>query len=458
MNAYSIYSKMPIWLQNWLVGMYSYKIERQRYGREYEQIFQSLVKSDEWNPEQIRAYKEDMLKRIITHAYCHCLYYRRKYDAAGVCPDDFTCIDDLRKFPILTKEEIRRHWREMLADNVSKKELIAYHTSGSTGKALDFYWTQHALTFYWAAYWRSLRRFDIDRGECHLNFTGKIVVPIDQNRPPYWRFKREQNQYMINMQHITRDKVSDIVDFINKIGARFFVGYPSIICALAELIDEMDLKITNPPQYIFSSAEKMYDFQRMKIQKVFPHTVIMEHYGFSEGAASASKSPDGFYHEDFELGHLELKDPIDCGTGYMGSLIATGFQNYGMPFIRYEIGDTATFTKEHTGKYGQCITDIEGRNGDYVLTPEGARIMRFGYIFKQSDTIKECQIVQSELGEMTVRIVPRGNYVKALSESEIVSAVRKQISPTIKVNFEYLNAIPRTKSGKFKAVVSELNR
>ena len=140
-------------------------------------------------------------------------------------------------------------------------------------------------------------------------------------------------------------------------------------------------------------------------------------------------------------------------------MLATGFQNFAMPFIRYEIGDIGTFSKEKCscGINSQVITDIKGRNGDYVITPEGAHIMRFGYIFKETSSIKECQIVQKELGSLVVRIVKRNNYNVSV-EANIRNAIKEWISPTIKVFFEYVNEIPRTKSGKFKAVVSELNK
>lgn len=82
--------------------------------------------------------------------------------------------------------------------------------------------------------------------------------------------------------------------------------------------------------------------------------------------------------------------------------------------------------------------------------------MRFGYIFKRTDSIKECQIVQRKLGEMIIRIVARSNYNRDLEEKKLIEAVRSFASQTINVKFEYVDEIPRTKAGKFKAVVSEL--
>lgn len=305
--------------------------------------------------------------------------------------------------------------------------------------------------------WRGRRRCGIKKGDVHLNFTGKLVVPFSQSTPPYWRYNEALRQYMLNMQHITATKVPDIVRFINDIEIRFVVGYPSIIYSFCQLVEDLGLKMDTQPMFMFPSAETLYEHQREQILRVFPAIRIMEHYGFSENAASASKCLCGNYHEDYELGHMELSDADFSGRDLTGKLLATGYRNLGMPFIRYDVGDTVTFSSEKCscGLCGQRIVDIEGRNEDFILTPEGTRIMRLDYLFKDTRSIKECQVVQKHLGEITIVIVRRENYTIA-TERRIIEAVHTMVSPFMKVDFEYVDAIPRTRAGKFKAVVSLL--
>lgn len=460
MDLFKLYSFMPIPVQNWLVGIYSGKIERERRGDEYEQILESLKLSDSWSAHQIRTYKEEQLHKIIEHAYIHCPYYREKYDKAGVKPSDFTCLEDLQKFPVLTKEEVRANLEGMIADNANPKDLIHYHTSGTSGKALDFYYNKENLRYYWAVCARYKSRYGINDHDLHLNFTGKLVVPLSQNKPPYWRYKKAQNQYMLNMQHITAEKIDDIMKFIEKMNFNFFVGYPSIMYTLASIAKEKGYVVKKSPKYIFSSAEKMWDYQREVIEEVFPNAVFVQHYGFSENAGSASMCPDLKYHEDFELGHLELESQVIEDDKATGVLLATGFHNYAMPFIRYEVGDTVTFNNRTCGcgLHSQVISEINGRNEDYVITPEGAHIMRFDYLFKETRTIKECQVVQKQLGEVVLRIVRREGYNQELMEKHLKEIVKDMISPTIDVKFDYVDEIERTKGGKFKAVVSELSK
>lgn len=345
----------------------------------------------------------------------------------------------------------------ILSDEAGKEKLIRHHTSGSTGKALDFFWSQNNLRYYWACVWRQRARVGVRKGDAHLNFTGKLVVPLSQNRPPFYRYNRALNQYMLNMQHITAEKVPSLVELIKRKKPKFIVGYPSVVHSFTQFIEDLGLEVEHAPAFMFPSAEKLYDFQREQIQRVFPDMKVLEHYGFSENAACASRCTHGHYHEDYELGHLELQDAQETPAGLTGNLLATGFQNYAFPFIRYDVGDTATFSRERCtcGLQSQAITDIEGRKEDYILTPEGTRIKRFDYIFKETHTIKECQVVQRQLGEIIIRIVRRPTYTHA-DETRITNLVHSMISPGMRATFDYVNEIPRTKAGKYHAVISEL--
>ena len=153
------------------------------FNDDFYKILDFLNSTHGWSKEQIRSYKEEHTFKILEQAYNHCPYYRKKYANVGLSPSDFKRLEDLRKFPILTKEEIRENWQGMVADNVSKEDLILYHTSGSTGKALDFYWTKHSSAYYWAVDQRYKNRFGFELGKTCVNFTGHPIVPITISKP-----------------------------------------------------------------------------------------------------------------------------------------------------------------------------------------------------------------------------------------------------------------------------------
>lgn len=457
MDPFYIYKHLPICLQNLLVSYQGGRLEKLRYNDTFWRIMEESNDIDSWSASKIKEYKEAKLFQIIDYAYKHVPFYKSFYDSYGVSPKSFTGIEDLSRFPILRKNDIRLHLNEMISDEFQRSELIKYHTSGSTGMALDFFWSKQNIAYYWAMVWRGRARYGVRKGDLSLNLTGKLVCPFEQIKPPYWRYNKPGNQFFLNMQHLTKEKISSIIPFLNQNQFAFFSGYPSIINMLAFMIEDSGMNLLYSPRYIFTSAEKLYSYQKRQIEKLFNGSKVIEHYGFAEEAACANKCKAGHYHEEFQLGHMELVDTTISDKGTTGKLVVTGIQNLAMPLIRYDVGDTATFTDRECscGLKSQMIVDIEGRNEDYIVTPEGARVMRFGNVFKNTKSIRECQVVQRAPESLVFRIVRYDDYSME-TEREIKKRVHEIISPSLKVEFEYVNEIERTKSGKFKAVINEV--
>lgn len=455
----NIYYASPVFVQNYMCSLKGQRIVRERFNEDFYKNLEALRSSKTWTSDKIRNYKEEHTHMILEYAYRECPFYKYFFDLHHVSPSDFIKMEDIEKFPVLTKEMVRKNYKEMIAKSYPKNNLVPMHTSGSSGKALDFYYTKEFIPFLWAVWWRFREQFDVHVGDKHLNCTGKLVVPFGVKKPPYWRINKPMNQWLLNMQHISSDKISDIVKMINEEGFIYFSGYPSIIYALALCIKESGLQVTASPKYIFTGAEKMYDNQRSVIKEVFNGVICTDHYGMSEGVCNASKCQYGMYHEDFEFGLLECEEKHWLSDSqYEGEILGTTFKNFGMPLIRYEIGDTAIWNTQRCpcGLNSEIIQDIQGRSEDYVITPEGTRIQRFDYLFKDTKDIKECQVVQKRLGYVTFRIVRRKTYSPTV-ENTIMDEVKKKISPTLACEFEYVEKIERTASGKFKAVVSEIH-
>jgi len=459
MNKLSLYSSLPYWLQNIAVSLHGYKLKKQRFNDDFYKILDFLNSTHGWSKEQIRSYKEEHTFKILEQAYNHCPYYRKKYTDVGLSPSDFKQLGDLQKFPILTKEEIRENWYGLVANNVARKDLILSHTSGSTNKPLAFYHTRYSIPYYWAIDQRYKDRFGFHYGTKCVNFSPRPIVSITSINPPYWRCDRILNRYFINMQQICYEKIRDIIMFLQENQFDYFIGYPSVMTALANEIESSQIQLEHFPKHIFTGAEKIYINQKNVLQRVFKGVEIHELYSFSEEAAVATHCENSIYHEDFEIGHMELNNPKIVDEGLQGDVLATGFVNYGMPFIRYLNGDVAIFAeKECTcGLHSQVIADVVGRIGDYIITPEGLYIQRVSIILEDISDIRECQIVQKKYGEMILRIIRNDNY-SSKTEKELINRIRQWISPSIDISFEYVNEIPRTKAGKFKEVVSELKK
>jgi phenylacetate-CoA ligase len=450
-----IYPRLPVFLQNAACWYHGKKESRIRFGGEFERRLRELVDSEKWSASEIEAYQNEKLRALVRQAYQDVPYYRARWKALRISPDDIRSRDDLHKLPVLTKEDIRLHADEFISAKASRRELLARHTSGTTAKALHFYLSKEAIAFQWAVWWRHRLRFGVGPGAWHASFVGHRVVPITQRQPPYWRWNRPMHQVVMNMQSLAPAKIPSIVAFLNAQSFEFYAGYPSVIHMLARNAAESGLALDKPPRLIFTGAENMLDFQRRDIH-AFTGAVLTDHYGTSEGCVNASQCSQFVYHEDFEFCIMEgiERTPGDAAQTILG----TGFACDAFPFIRYEIGDTALWQERGScacGRHSAVLKRIEGRSDDYVVTPEGARIMRLDYLFKDALQVKEAQVVQERLGGIKIVLVRRDGYgVK--DELELRRAVKAWLSPSLQVQFEYVGEVPREANGKFRAVVSRL--
>jgi phenylacetate-CoA ligase len=97
-----------------------------------------LKKSEEWSINELKSYQLKKCKKLITHAYNNSSFYKNKYDKKNIKPSDFKKIEDLSKFPLVTKKELLNQNEEIqIKDNF--KKMFFSETSGSSGEPLVFY-------------------------------------------------------------------------------------------------------------------------------------------------------------------------------------------------------------------------------------------------------------------------------------------------------------------------------
>jgi len=452
-----LYPYLPIALQNVVCMIYGLRQRRLRYGGQFRQLLDWLQESEWWPAERIERYQDEQLRKIVSHAYQTVPYYRRVFDERGLTPADIRTVADLQKLPVTTKEDVRNYRDEMVSQQFRGGRLELMHTSGTTGKSLKFWVEPRAIRFRWAVWWRHKAGFGIRFGAPYATFTGLTAVPLGQERPPFWRENRPMHQTVFSMHHVVRSKVAAIVQRLNQGGFDYYTGYPSILFVLADLIREGGLTVTAPPKMIFTGAETLYENQRELISEVLGAPVT-DLYGFSEGCGNASRCQEDVLHEDVEFGILECEDLQPVGQGAVrGRIIATGLAAYGMPLLRYDVGDVGVWSSARCpcGRASKTLTSIEGRVEDYVVTPEGRRIRRFDYVFKDTRNVKEAQVEQREMGSVCLRVVRRAAY-SAQDEEFIKQQIAQKVSPRLRVTFEYVEEIEREPGGKFQAVKSFL--
>ena len=100
-----------------------------------------------WPPDRLEDYRNKELRRIITYAYDHVPFYRKKFKEAGLDPGAIKTRHDLKKLPIIRKNDIRQNLNEMISDEFHVDTLRKMSTSGSTGEPLFIYLSASEVEF-----------------------------------------------------------------------------------------------------------------------------------------------------------------------------------------------------------------------------------------------------------------------------------------------------------------------
>ncbi len=93
--------------------------------------------------DQISSWQLEGLKKTVQRMYDHVPYYRAKLEAVGLEPGDIRYLEDIRKLPTLSKDDLRENYPYGLLASPLSDCVRIQSTSGTTGKRVIAYYTQH---------------------------------------------------------------------------------------------------------------------------------------------------------------------------------------------------------------------------------------------------------------------------------------------------------------------------
>jgi len=140
-----IYQNLPYYGQNLVLSIYGLKLKKNRHGGSYRQYFDIIKSNLLLTEEQLVAYQNERLRKIIRIALHDVPYYREVYMNEGIAINDIQSIDDLSNIPFLEKKQIRKQPVSLVSDKYNTKKLLVIHTTGTTGTPLNIYCISHNI-------------------------------------------------------------------------------------------------------------------------------------------------------------------------------------------------------------------------------------------------------------------------------------------------------------------------
>jgi len=454
-----LYFQSPVFVQNIMTTMYGYKLYYERYLGKHDKYLQELLESQWYSDDEIEKLTNQKLQAILKYATKYVPYYKKLQQNGDFDTAQIKHVSDLTKLPILKKEDIREQPDKYISTKFKKSELIAINTSGTTGKTLKIYVDKNSRRYSYAFYTRLKNWAGISGNDKNITFAGRTIVPPDSSTPPFWRSNPAWHNYLFSSYHLSTENIKFYIDKITEINPVFIDSYPSSIYTLAKYMKEYQINKIKP-KAIITSSETLLDSQREIIEEVF-NCSVFDQYGCAEQVVFVSQCEKGSYHINPEYGIVEFirEDGSLAKCGEEARLICTGFTNYAMPLIRYDIGDTGILSNKKCacGRNFPVIEKIVGRTDDILIMRDGRQVGRLDPVFKGLQTIKEAQIVQEDFDNVILNVVP-GKLFQISDAETVVHELKKRLGTNINVHINVVSRIKRTSSGKFRAVISKVRK
>ncbi|MFO0752903.1 MAG: hypothetical protein U0411_06215 [Thermodesulfovibrionales bacterium] len=409
-------------------------------------------------PDEVRRDQWQRLARLLRHAAQHTDFYAERLGGAGVRPGDVRSWEDFARIPLLTKDDIRANRDRMVARTVPPARLLPKRTSGSTGVSLEFFVDEDSLQWKRACAVRHDRWAGWDLGE---------KVAAVWGNPEYrnsWRgyvrnFLLERHTYLDTLK---MDE-GEMLDFYRRIRRKrptLLFGHAHSLYLFACFLKKKGLEGIRPAG-IISTAMVLHDFERRRIEQVFGCRVT-NRYGCEEVSLIACECREhSGLHVNMDTLLVEVvRDGGPAPPGAPGAIVVTDLTNYGMPFIRYKVGDAGVLSDRvcPCGCSYPLLESLEGRIADYVVTPEGKYISGISLTENFAmllGGVKQLQIVQERLDFLVFRIV-RGEGFDGADLDGLEALVAKRFGRGMRYTVEFVDSLRREQSGKYRFCISKL--
>jgi len=405
------YDGTPYLVKNLLTTARAYTLARIRYQKLFWEYLDELLNREKFTMAEMEAFQNEQLRNLICHAYENVPFYQKCFSERNLSTGDINTINDLVKLPVLDRETVRNHWKDLVSLSSPDKQKIQVFTSGTCGAGLPVVYDKKALVKNWAFRNRQKVWIDINPRDWRITLFGNKIIPIRRSRPPFWTYNYFEKQILLSIFHLSESYKKYYMNFLQSHANLLLEGFPTVLSTLSDFITQENISI--PMKAIFTDGEPLYSYIREKIESVFASKVY-DHYGMTEWVGLIQECEKGKYHLISDYGILEIldEDHNPASAGEEGYLVWTGFTNPTMPLIRYKIGDKGMWaTDQHCpcGKPFPLVHPTITRDSDYLIAPDG-RILSpraINQLLKNKTSFKACQFIQQDQNTIIVRVVPR---------------------------------------------------
>ncbi len=415
---------------------------------------------------ELRALQLDRLRWTLRHAYANVPFYRKKFDAAGVSPQDCRSLEDLASFPVTTKDDLRENYPAgMFAVPVTELRRI-HASSGTTGQPTVVGYTQADLDTWSGLMARSIRAAGGRPGDMvHVAygyglFTGGLGA--------HYGAERLGCTVIPASGGVTGRQVRLIAD----LRPRVIMVTPTYMLTILDEFDRAGLSARESSLEIgIFGAEPWTEQMRAELEeRAGLHAVDI--YGLSEVmgpgvSVECVETKDGLtiWEDHF---YPELIDPLTgapAPAGERGEILFTSLTKQAMPLIRYRTKDLTRLLPGTARPAHRRMERVTGRSDDMIVL-RGVNVFPTQIeevLLRVPGLAPHFQLVltsRDHLDELTVQVEARaglGEEQRAAAARALTAQVHDHVGVRVQVAVRDPDTIERS-AGKMRRVVDQRAR
>ncbi len=417
--------------------------------------------------EQIRAWQSERLVKTVEHVYKNVPYYRNLMEQKGVTPTDIQSVDDLHKLPFLTKDDLREAYPYGLLAKPLGDCVRIQSTSGTTGKRVVAFYTQHDIDLWEECCARAIMA---------AGGTNEDVVQVCYGYglftggPGLNGGSHKVGSLTLPMSSGNTDRQ---LQFMCDLGATILCCTPSYAAYLAESVHERGLRDQIQLKSGIFGAEAWSEAMRRDVQEKLGIKAF-DIYGLTEicgpGVSYECSAQTGMHiNEDHFI--AEIIDPITgevLPEGEKGELVFTTITKEAFPMMRYRTRDICVLSREKCpcGRTHIKMSKPMGRSDDMLIVkgvnvfPSQIESVLLAQGFAANYQIIVSRENNSDKLEVQVELTPEmfSDTVRDLEkkEKELVNALKAMLGIYAKVHLMEPKSIARSE-GKAVRIIDKRN-
>lgn len=429
-------------------------------------LAQQFSHTQYWAEELIATSQFKQLQHVLRHAIQTVPYYAHQFvhltsDVARLCS-----AAHWRDLPLLTRRDVQCAGDRLYSTRVPSDHgrVSTSATGGSTSQPVITLGTEVTRRLWQACTLRdhAWQRRDLSGSlasirhrsdDCalpphglHSNNWGAATTGVQRTGPAF----------LLNV----RSSVQQQVDWLLKVQPNYLLTYPSVLTAVAELLERTGQSLTSLWE-ARSYGEVLEPHARSVCESIFG-TRVVDMYSSQEVGYIALQCPDTTnYHVQSESLLLEVIDDQGraCQPGEVGRVIVTTLHNFAMPLIRYEIGDYAEVGPPCScGRTLPVLKRILGRQRGLLVMPDGSRRWPVFDAGERPDELPpffQFQVIQRSREDVEVLTV-RHQPLSPEERNRVERYMVQTLGAPFRVRVTEVPSIPRSPSGKFEDFICEV--